>query len=84
MKETATTIIDASSNRQDYFSSIKIRFDHKQQLLRNLQEHCLRSVDSVFNEVTQDFENLRQESLAYVKQQFHDANVSHSNTIHKQ
>ena len=54
----------------------KALYDKKRQLLANFQEHCLRNLQSTFDEVFQDLENLRRDSMAYVKQQFHDAEVS--------
>lgn len=54
----------------------KALYDKKRQLLANFQEHCLRNLQSTFDEVFQDLENLRRDSIAYVTQQFQDAEVS--------
>ena len=50
-------------------------FDKKRQLLNSFQEHCLRNVNTIFDEIHNDLENLRQESLNYIQQQFQDAQV---------
>ena len=56
--------------------SAQALYDKKRQLLANFEEHCLRNLQSTFDEVFQDLENLRNDSMRYVQEQFHDAGVS--------
>lgn len=72
---------DRSSAPPSQLAQIKDLFEKKRQLLSNFQEHCLRNLQSAFDEVFQDLENLRQESVSYVQQQFHDAEVSDIRTM---
>ncbi|CAF1327403.1 unnamed protein product [Rotaria sp. Silwood1] len=64
-----------TSQLVDEFNHLQNVFDNKQQFLGQYQEHCLRSVNSAFDEVLNDLENLRRESINYVKQQFNDAEI---------
>ncbi|CAF1061838.1 unnamed protein product [Rotaria sordida] len=66
---------DESTHLQQRYSHLQNLVDNKQQSLGQFQEQCLRSVNSEFNEVLNDLENLRRESVNYVKQQFHDAEI---------
>lgn len=74
-KHTANLFHDYSLLRQRS-TNLKVAFDEKQQYLAQFQDHCLRNVNSTFDEILHDLENLRRESINYVKQQFNDANVS--------
>ena len=49
--------------------------EKKQELLATFEEHCVRCVDSTFDEVSSDLQNLRKESIHYVRQQFRHAEV---------
>ena len=49
--------------------------EKKQELLATFEEHCVRCVDSTFNDVSNDLQTLRTESIHYVRQQFQQAKV---------
>ncbi|CAF3015815.1 unnamed protein product [Rotaria sp. Silwood2] len=68
-------LIDEFTHLQQRYSHLQNLFDNKQQFLGQYQEHCLRSVNSAFDEAVNDLENLRRESINYVKQQFNDAEI---------
>jgi hypothetical protein len=70
------TLTNDHSQLQNRSSKATTLFDDKQQLLGSFQQHCLRSVNSAFDEVLHDLENLRKESIDYVNQHFKDADVS--------
>jgi hypothetical protein len=69
-------LIDEYTQLQKRLSNVTQLFDDKRQILAQFQEHCMRSVNATFDEAINDLENLRRESINYVKQQFNDANVS--------
>jgi hypothetical protein len=69
-------LIDEYTQLQQRLAHLANLFDDKRQFLGQFQEHCLRSVNSVFDEALQDLQNLRRESINYVRQQFNDADVS--------
>ncbi len=69
------TLTDDYSQLQNRYTKITTLFQEKQQLFGSFQEHCLRNVNSAFDEVLHDLENLRKESIDYVKHQFKDAEV---------
>ena len=58
------------------FQTMNYSLETKQQLLTNFEEHCLRTLNSTFDEIVNDLENLRRETLIYIKQQFQDAKVN--------
>ncbi|CAF5200627.1 unnamed protein product, partial [Rotaria magnacalcarata] len=66
---------------QQRFNHLKNLCDDRQQYLGQFQEQCLHSVNSAFDEASNDLENLRRESINYVKQQFNDANIALSDTM---
>ena len=55
---------------------IKNSFHNKKQLFITFEEHCLKNLNSIFDEIIHDIENLRKESIDYVKQQFRENEVS--------
>jgi hypothetical protein len=67
---------DDHSQLQTRYTQLTKSFDNKRQFLASFEEHCLRSVTSAFDEVLNDLQNLRNESITYVKNQFKDADVS--------
>jgi len=69
-------LIGEYSQLQKRFSQLTELFDDKRQFLAQFQENCIRSVNSVFDEALTDLQNLRYESINYVRQQFNDAEVS--------
>ena len=71
-----TQLIEEYSQLQKRFTHLTKLFDNKRQFLAQYQEHCVRSVNATFDEALNDLQNLRQESLQYVRQQFNDADVS--------
>ncbi len=69
-------LIDEYTQLQKRFAHLNDLFDEKRQFLGQYQEHCIRSVNAAFDEVVNDLQNLRRESIDYVRHQFHDADVS--------
>jgi hypothetical protein len=69
-------LIDEHSQLQKRFSQLTNSFNNKKQLLATIEEHCIRSVNSTFNEIINDLEKLRKESIDYVKQHFNDTEVN--------
>ncbi len=69
-------LIDEYTQLQKRFSHLNNLFDEKRQFLGQYQEHCIRNVNSVFDEILNDVQNLRRESIDYVRHQFNDADVS--------
>ena len=74
-------LINEHAQLQERTSRLTTVFDDKRQFLAQFQEHCIRSVNSAFDEALNDLLNLRRESIDYVRQQFSDAEV---NSIEKQ
>lgn len=72
----STKLTDEYSLIQKRSAHLRNVFLNKKQLLNTFEEHCLRNVHSTFDEIIQDIENLRKESLHYVKEQFHQSEVS--------
>ena len=68
-------LTDEYSQIQKRLFQLKNLFHNKKQLLANFEEHCLRNLHSTFDDIIQDVENLRKESIHYVKQQFHESEV---------
>lgn len=68
-------LIGEYTQLQKRFAQLTILFDDKRQFLGQFKEHCIRSVNSAFDEAINDLENLRHESINYVVQQFYDAEV---------
>lgn len=60
---------------QKSFVQLTNQFEDKRQFLGQFQEHCLKTVNTAFDEAINDLQTLRQESLTYVRNQFHDAEV---------
>ncbi|UJR13816.1 hypothetical protein I4U23_000827 [Adineta vaga] len=58
---------------QERFSQLANLFDDKRQFLEQFQDNCIRSVNAVFDEAIHDLDNLRYESINYVRKQFNDA-----------
>ncbi|CAF3627936.1 unnamed protein product [Rotaria socialis] len=79
-KHTSQLIYEYSELQQR-FNRLKNSCDDRQQYLGQFQEQCLRSVNSAFDEASNDLENLRRESINYVKQQFNDANIALSDMM---
>ena len=69
-------LIDEYSQLQKRFTHLTNSFDEKRQFLAQFQEHCLRSVNAAFDEAMRDLQNLRENSIDYVRQEFNDADVS--------
>ena len=69
-------LIDEYTQLQKRFSHLNHLFEEKRQFLGQFQEHCIRNVNSAFDEALNDLQNLRKESVEYVGNQFHDAEVS--------
>jgi hypothetical protein len=65
-------------NLTDEYSKLTNLFHNKKQLFATFEEHCLRNVNSTFDEMIHDLENLRKESIDYVKQQFRETEVKNS------
>jgi hypothetical protein len=61
---------------QKRFLQLTNLFDDKRRFLGQFQEHCIRSVNSAFDEAVNDLQNLRRESIDYVRHQFNDAEVN--------
>ncbi len=64
------------SQLEKHFLNLKNLFHNKKELFSTFEEYCLRNVNSTFDEIIHDLENLRKESLDYVKQEFHETQVS--------
>ncbi|CAF0755951.1 unnamed protein product [Adineta ricciae] len=60
---------------QKRFSQLANLFDDKRKFLQQFQDNCIRSVNAVFDEALHDLENLRYESINYVRKQFNDADT---------
>lgn len=71
-------LIDEYSHLQKRFTHLTNLFDEKRQFLGQFQENCLRSVNAAFDEALKDLQNLRENSIDYVRHQFNDADVSFS------
>lgn len=69
-------LIDEYTQIQKQILQLNNLFHNKKQLLAAFQEQCIRNVNSTFDEVINDLENLRKESIDYVKQQFYDTEVN--------
>ncbi len=69
-------LIDEYNRIQKRFSHLTNLFDDKRHLLGQFQENCIRSINSAFDETFKDLENLRRESINYVRNQFNDVEVS--------
>jgi hypothetical protein len=67
---------DENSQLQERFLQLTNLFHNKKQSFATFEEHCIRSVNSAFDEIMNDLENLRKESIDYIKQQFNDVEVS--------
>ncbi len=61
---------------QKRFLYVANLFDDKRRFLAQFQEHCMRTVNSAFDEAINDLQNLRRESMNYVQHQFNDAEVN--------
>ena len=70
-----TNLPDEHSQLQKRFFHLTDLFLNKKQLFATFEEHCLRNVNSTFDEIINDLQKLRKESIDYVKQQFNDAEV---------
>lgn len=68
-------LVGEYSQLQKRFSQLANLFDDKRQFLEKFQDNCIRSVNAVFDEALHDLENLRYESINYVRRQFNDAEV---------
>lgn len=79
-KHTAN-LNDEHSQLRKRFSELTNLFNSKRELFATFEEHCIRNINSVFNEILDDLQNLRNESINYVKQQFHDAEVNYFSLI---
>lgn len=71
----STKLTDEYSQVQKRSAHLRNLLVNKKQLFNTFEEHCLRNVHSTFDEIIQDLENLRKESLQYVKDQFHQTEV---------
>jgi hypothetical protein len=71
-----TKLTDEHSQLQKRFLQLINLFNNKKQLHKTFEEHCIRSVNSTFDEIINDLENLRKESINYVKQEFNETEVS--------
>jgi Mg2+ and Co2+ transporter CorA len=69
-------LINEYTQLQRRFADLTNLFNDKRHFLAQFQEHCLRSVNSAFDEALNDLQNLRRESINYVRHQFNDAEVS--------
>ena len=65
-----------SSQLHDRFSQLTNLFQDKKQLFASFKEHCLRTLNSAFDEIIHDLENLRKESITYVNEEFRESEVS--------
>lgn len=68
-------LIDEYTQTQARFTQFTHTMEQKREFLTSFQEHCLQNVNTTFDEIISDLENLRKESLTYVRQQFQDAQV---------
>ncbi len=69
-------LINEYTQLQRRFADLTNLFNDKRHFLAQFQEYCLRSVNSAFDEALNDLQNLRRESINYVRHQFNDAEVS--------
>lgn len=69
-------LIDEHTQLQKRFIQLTNSFDDKRRLLGQFQENCKRVVNAAFDEALNDLQNLRRESIEYVRNQFQDAEVS--------
>ncbi|CAF2113505.1 unnamed protein product [Rotaria magnacalcarata] len=76
-----TQLVDEYSQIQKRYSKLDELFNHKRQLLQTFEEHCTHSVNNAFDEIVNDLQILRKESIDYVKQQFNDAQIVISDMI---
>ncbi|CAF0795748.1 unnamed protein product [Rotaria sordida] len=76
-----TQLIDEYLEIQKRYSQLANLFNNKQQLLKTFEEHCIRSVNTVFDEVLDDLQTLRKESIDYVQQQFNESQIVISDMI---
>ncbi|CAF1259332.1 unnamed protein product [Adineta steineri] len=68
-------LIGEYSQLQKRFSKLTNLLDDKRQFFEQFQDHCMRSVNAVFDEAINDLENLRYESINYVRKEFNDAEI---------
>lgn len=68
-------LINEYNDIQARFNQLIERAEAKRQFLATFQEHCIRNVNATFDEVMNDLQNLRRESLNYVQQQCDHAEV---------
>ncbi|CAF3489921.1 unnamed protein product [Rotaria socialis] len=76
-----TQLVDEYSQIQKRYSKLDELFNQKRQLLQTFEEHCIRSVNSAFDEIVNDLQILRKEGIDYVKQQFNDSQIVISEMI---
>jgi len=69
-------LIDEYLQLEKHFLQLINLFNNKKQLHKTFEEHCIRSVNSTFDDIINDLENLRRESIDYVKQEFNNTEVS--------
>lgn len=69
------SLIEEYNQIQSRFNQLIQQVEDKRQFLATFQEHCLRNINATFDEVLNDLQNLRRESLAYVQHQFNDTEV---------
>ncbi|UJR33390.1 hypothetical protein I4U23_020838 [Adineta vaga] len=74
-------LIEEYSDVQKRFLQLSNLFSNKRELLATFEQHCIRNINSAFDEVFTDLQNLRNESIDYVKQQFLDAEITITNII---
>ncbi len=75
-EQHTTKLIDEHLQLEKRFLQLTNLFHNKKQLFLTFKEHCIRSVNSTYDEIINDLETLRNESINYVKQQFNDTEVS--------
>ena len=74
-KNHTAQLIEEHSQLKKHYLQLADTFNSKQQLFEMLEEHCIRSVNSTFDEVLNDLQTLRQESIDYVKRRFSESQV---------
>ncbi|CAF2338571.1 unnamed protein product [Rotaria sp. Silwood2] len=79
-KHTAQ-LIDEYSQIQKRYTQLADVFNNKRKLLKTLEEQCVRTVNTAFDEVLNDLQTLRKESIDYIKQQFNESQIVISDMI---
>ncbi|CAF1532114.1 unnamed protein product [Adineta steineri] len=74
-------LIEEYSQLRKRFLQLTNLINNKRELLVTFEDYCIRNVNSVFDEVLNDLQSFRNESIDYVKQHFQDAKIIISDMI---